>query len=63
MVLQEKCIICGFCIGHCKEKAIITVNKKAYIIPEKCTECGLCVGKCPKRAIRPAEHFQNGDSC
>lgn len=66
MVVTEKCLKCGYCVGRCPEGAIIAdpeiqweelTLQPVHIDPEKCTDCGVCVSEewwCPAQAITAA---------
>ena len=47
---QEKCVLCGACVGVCPMEAI-SMTDQAVVDEEKCTGCGLCVEECPSDAI------------
>lgn len=43
---ESKCVGCGRCSRHCKEKAICMIDPKAEIDREKCIGCGDCANAC-----------------
>jgi ferredoxin len=50
VVIIEKCIGCGQCVGVCPVEAI-KLEDGIAIISDECVECGVCVGECPSEAI------------
>lgn len=48
---QNRCILCGACIGACPEGVHTISGKTKQIFWEKCDHCGNCVDACPSAAI------------
>ncbi len=49
---QEKCVLCGDCIGACPHDALaIKANALIFSNPQQCTYCGLCEDNCPQDAV------------
>ena len=49
---QEKCILCGKCMGTCMNSVHSVKNAAHYIDREKCLCCGKCVEGCPFSALK-----------
>lgn len=48
---REKCLICGFCAGACREGAIVPGDdERPVFLTETCLYCGDCVKLCPSEA-------------
>lgn len=50
-VLEDKCDLCGCCVGICPEDAIELKELSLRIIGERCTNCSKCVWCCPYEAL------------
>ena len=49
---QEKCILCGQCVGACPHDVLeMRVNALVFKNPQQCTYCGLCEENCPHEAV------------
>lgn len=61
---QDKCVLCGLCVGECWEDAIVhttdydlttkpvSVTREIVEIDKRlCIGCGVCVDACPEGAI------------
>lgn len=66
VVIDERCIGCGYCVADCPYRALEMVPRDnglhrqlAVVDPSLCVSCGVCVGSCPTRALglgsRPPE--------
>ena len=47
VIHDEKCDLCGMCVGICPTDAIELSEYRIAIDPEKCTVCLACVQSCP----------------
>lgn len=47
VIHDEKCDLCGTCVGICPMDAIELSEYRIQINPEKCTVCLACVQSCP----------------
>ena len=52
VVVKEKCVGCGACVGACPVEAIKIENEKAVVDADTCVSCGACEGECPVGAIK-----------
>ena len=50
IVIIDKCMHCGACVGTCPQNAIY-LNDVVLTFNEKCNRCGLCVKTCPVGAL------------
>ncbi len=51
-LVEEKCDLCGACIGVCPTDAIVLWEFKLEIKKDVCIECMKCVQICPCGAFR-----------
>ncbi len=51
LIVEKRCIGCGFCIKGCAHDAPSIVDGKCVLDYDKCVGCGRCIGLCPKDAI------------
>lgn len=49
--IGSRCIMCGTCIGFCKEEALSLTSRGVVIDRKKCKECLLCTVECPSTAL------------
>ncbi|HDR05333.1 MAG TPA: 4Fe-4S dicluster domain-containing protein [Candidatus Marinimicrobia bacterium] len=52
---DNRCDLCGACVGICPADAIAMSELKLRIDPDTCINCDLCVIVCPFNALE-AEH-------
>jgi len=54
IVVAEKCMHCGACVGSCPQNAIF-LNDIYLTFGEACNDCGICVTVCPVGALELEE--------
>ena len=50
-VLNDKCDLCGCCVGVCPADALELTKLELKILPLRCTNCAKCVWSCPLEAL------------
>lgn len=50
LVDEEKCVLCGECVGSCPIK-VISITGEHVVITGQCTLCCACIHKCPEGAL------------
>lgn len=50
-IIEDKCDLCGCCVGVCPHDALELSEFKLSLIEESCTNCAKCVWSCPVEAI------------
>ncbi|MEZ0536169.1 aldo/keto reductase [Caldicellulosiruptoraceae bacterium PP1] len=50
--IEEWCSLCGECVKHCHQNALIIENNKLKIEYDKCLTCGYCSTYCKNMAIK-----------
>jgi ferredoxin len=48
---EQKCDLCGTCVGVCPENVIGMSITKLFIDHAGCTRCSKCIWVCPVRAL------------
>lgn len=48
---ENKCILCGKCLAHCRFHAVKQVDRQFQIDEYACEGCGVCEYVCPQQAI------------
>ncbi len=46
-IYEEKCDLCGCCVGVCPENCIDLTESRISIVHEICTNCRKCEWACP----------------
>ena len=51
LIDEQKCDLCGTCVGVCPENVIGMSITKLFIDHAGCTRCSKCIWVCPVRAL------------
>jgi len=52
-IINDRCIMCGTCVGECPVNAISAGDPKFIIDADTCIDCGACAAVCPSSCIEP----------
>ncbi len=59
---DQKCDLCGTCVGVCPPDCIALSARALRIIGSECIRCGFCLPACPLEALRWNENGKGAEN-